>query len=103
MADKKKAGFWGLTKQLAKEAQKIVGNTIEGVKSISENVKVKANKHHLEHIEKMKKLELKEDARGKILGPFNYIYLNNIVAHIADHFSKNTHKDKHLLRRYHYF
>ena len=57
MTEKKKAGFWGLTKELAKEAQKIVGNTIEGVKSISENVKVKAHKHHLEHIEKMKKLE----------------------------------------------
>ena len=64
MAEKKKAGFWGLTKELAKEAQKIVGNTIEGVKSISENVKVKAHKHHLEHIEKMKKLEKRAKDAG---------------------------------------
>jgi hypothetical protein len=64
MTEKKKAGFWGLTKELAKEAQKIVGNTIEGVKSISENVKVKAHKHHLEHIEKMKKLEKRAKDAG---------------------------------------
>ena len=64
MAEKKKAGFWGLTKELAKEAQKIVGNTIEGVKSASENIKLDAHKHHLEHIEKMKKLEKRAKDAG---------------------------------------
>jgi hypothetical protein len=64
MTEKKKAGFWDLTKDVAKEAQKIVGNTIEGVKSASKEIKVEAHKNHLEHFEKIKKLEKRAKDAG---------------------------------------
>ena len=43
------AGVWGITKEVGKEAH-------EEIKSYSENTKVEAQKHHLEHFEKLKTL-----------------------------------------------
>ena len=44
------AGVWGITKEVGKE-------TRIGIKSYSENTKVEAQKHRLEHLKKMKKIE----------------------------------------------
>jgi hypothetical protein len=50
-------GLWGISKEVAKE-------TGEAVKSYSENATVEAQKHRLEHFEKMKTFEKRAKAAG---------------------------------------
>ena len=57
VTEKKKAGFWDLTKDVAKG----IGVNLE---SISEGLKVEAHKSTLEHIEKIKKLEKRAKDAG---------------------------------------
>ena len=51
------AGVWGITKEVGKEAH-------EEIKTYSENTKLKAQKHRLEHFEKMKKFEKRAKDAG---------------------------------------
>ena len=73
------AGAWGITKEVGKEAPGVIKfvaketpglikavakETREGIKSYSENAKVEAQKHHLEHFEKMKNFEKRAKDAG---------------------------------------
>ena len=51
------AGVWGITKEVGKEAH-------EEIKSYSENTKVEAQKHRLEHFEKLKTLHKRAKDAG---------------------------------------
>ncbi len=51
------AGAWGITKEVGKEAH-------EEIKSYSENTKVEAQKHRLEHFEKLKTLHKRAKDAG---------------------------------------
>jgi hypothetical protein len=51
------AGVWGITKEVGKEAH-------EEIKTYSENTKLKAQKHRLEHFEKLKKLHKRAKDAG---------------------------------------
>jgi hypothetical protein len=51
------AGIWGITKEVGKEAH-------EEIKTYSENTKVKAQKHRLEHFEKLKTLHKRAKDAG---------------------------------------
>ena len=90
MTEKKKDGLWDLIKELAKEApgitkelttdlwalskevgkeapgliKELAKETREAVKSYSENSKIDAQKHHLKHIENMKKLRKRAKDAG---------------------------------------
>jgi hypothetical protein len=62
------AGAWGITKEVGKEVPGVIKSvakeTREGIKSYSENAKVEAQKHHLEHSKKMKKFEKRAKDAG---------------------------------------
>ena len=62
------AGAWGITKEVGKEApgliKAVAKETREGIESYSETAKVEAQKHHLEHFEKMKNFEKRAKDAG---------------------------------------
>ena len=51
------SGVWGITKEVGKEAH-------EEIKSFSQNTKVEAQKHRLEHLEKMKTIQMRAKDAG---------------------------------------
>ena len=61
-------GLWDISKEVGKEAPGVIKAVAkearEGIKSYSENAKVEAQKHHLEHFEKMKNFEKRAKDAG---------------------------------------
>ena len=61
-------GFWGIAKELTTGlldiSKEVAKETREGIKSYSKNATVEAQKHHLEHFEKMKNFEKRAKDAG---------------------------------------